>query len=88
MRSPSLTRRLGLSDERLGEFWGHLAGWGFVAGKTASCAALTLGKRVIPVLGLVGCVVPAFSLPVSSVLAGCGVLTLGVLAYAVRRARR
>ncbi|MFK0248650.1 APC family permease [Amycolatopsis azurea] len=28
--------------ERLGEFWGHLAGWGFVVGKTASCAAMTL----------------------------------------------
>jgi APA family basic amino acid/polyamine antiporter len=28
--------------ERLGEFWGHLAGWGFVAGKTASCAAMAL----------------------------------------------
>jgi APA family basic amino acid/polyamine antiporter len=28
--------------ERLGEFWGHLAGWGFVVGKTASCAAMAL----------------------------------------------
>ena len=28
--------------ERLGEFWGYLAGWGFVAGKTASCAAMAL----------------------------------------------
>lgn len=28
--------------ERLGEFWGYLAGWGFVTGKTASCAAMTL----------------------------------------------
>ncbi|MBV8786296.1 MAG: amino acid permease [Mycobacterium sp.] len=27
---------------RLGEFWGYLAGWGFVAGKTASCAAMAL----------------------------------------------
>ncbi|BBY17999.1 APC family permease [Mycolicibacterium litorale] len=36
--------------ERLGEFWGHLAGWGFVAGKTASCAAmaLTVGVYVWP----------------------------------------
>lgn len=25
--------------ERLGEFWGCLAGWSFVVGKTASCAA-------------------------------------------------
>lgn len=28
--------------ERLGEFWGYLAGWGFVVGKTASCAAMAL----------------------------------------------
>ncbi|MFE6845592.1 APC family permease [Streptomyces sp. NPDC057686] len=36
--------------ERLGPFWGHLAGWGFVIGKTASCAAmaLTVGAYVWP----------------------------------------
>jgi APA family basic amino acid/polyamine antiporter len=28
--------------ERLGPFWGYLAGWSFVAGKTASCAAMAL----------------------------------------------
>ncbi|GII66039.1 conserved hypothetical transport protein [Sphaerisporangium krabiense] len=28
--------------ERLGEVWGYLAGWAFVAGKTASCAAMAL----------------------------------------------
>ncbi|MFE6860331.1 APC family permease [Nocardia sp. NPDC057668] len=28
--------------ERLGEFWGFLAGWCFVVGKTASCAAMAL----------------------------------------------
>lgn len=28
--------------ERLGRFWGYLAGWGFVVGKTASCAAMAL----------------------------------------------
>ena len=28
--------------ERLGPFWGFLAGWGFVLGKTASCAAMAL----------------------------------------------
>jgi APA family basic amino acid/polyamine antiporter len=27
---------------QLGATWGHLAGWGFVVGKTASCAALAL----------------------------------------------
>lgn len=28
--------------ERLGDFWGYVAGWGFVVGKTASCAAMAL----------------------------------------------
>jgi APA family basic amino acid/polyamine antiporter len=28
--------------KRLGEWWGFLAGWGFVVGKTASCAAMAL----------------------------------------------
>ncbi|MET9688005.1 APC family permease [Streptomyces sp. NPDC006514] len=36
--------------ERLGPFWGYLAGWGFVIGKTASCAAmaLTVGAYLWP----------------------------------------
>ncbi len=36
--------------ERLGVFWGYLAGWAFVVGKTASCAAmaLTVGFYVWP----------------------------------------
>jgi APA family basic amino acid/polyamine antiporter len=36
--------------ERLGAFWGCLAGWSFVVGKTASCAAmaLTVGVYVWP----------------------------------------
>ncbi|MCX2926420.1 APC family permease [Streptomyces sp. NEAU-W12] len=35
---------------RLGEFWGYLAGWAFVVGKTASCAAmaLTVGAYLWP----------------------------------------
>src|SRR3954469_9287295 len=35
---------------RLGNFWGYLAGWGFVVGKTASCAAmaLTVGRYAAP----------------------------------------
>ena len=28
--------------ERLGEFWGYLAGWSFITGKTASCVAMAL----------------------------------------------
>src|SRR5881394_3656127 len=36
--------------ERLGDFAGFLAGWGFVVGKTASCAAmaLTIGAYLAP----------------------------------------
>ncbi|MED5811027.1 APC family permease [Mycolicibacterium sp. 050232] len=36
--------------ERLGEFWGYTAGWSFIVGKTASCAAmaLTVGAYVWP----------------------------------------
>ena len=36
--------------ERLGPFWGYLAGWGFVVGKTARCAAmaLTIGAYLWP----------------------------------------
>ncbi len=36
--------------EQLGAGWGHLAGWGFVVGKTASCAAmaLTVGAYLWP----------------------------------------
>jgi APA family basic amino acid/polyamine antiporter len=36
--------------ERLGHLWGFLAGWGFVIGKSASCAAmaLTFGAYVAP----------------------------------------
>ena len=36
--------------KRLGPFWGYLAGWGFVVGKTASCAAiaLTIGAYAAP----------------------------------------
>jgi APA family basic amino acid/polyamine antiporter len=36
--------------ERLGDFWGYLAGWAFVVGKTSSCAAmaLTVGAYLWP----------------------------------------
>jgi APA family basic amino acid/polyamine antiporter len=51
--------------ERLGDWWGFLAGWGFVVGKTASCAAMALtfasyaipgpwwAQRLLAVLGVV-----------------------------------
>lgn len=56
--------------EVLGEWWGYLAGWGFMVGKTASCAAMALtfaayvapdgwlrpvGAAVVVVLTLVNC---------------------------------
>lgn len=54
----------------------------------ANASAWTLGSapaaRVVPALGLVGCVVLAFSLPGVSVAVGAGVLAVGVAAYGVR----
>jgi APA family basic amino acid/polyamine antiporter len=52
--------------ERLGDWWGFLAGWGFVVGKTASCAAMALtfaayavpgpwwAQRVVAVVAVIG----------------------------------
>ena len=55
----------------------------------ANASAWTLSPapaaRVLPAVGLVGCVVLAFSLPGTSVAVGAGVLAVGVLAYGVRR---
>ncbi|HVW40822.1 MAG TPA: amino acid permease [Amycolatopsis sp.] len=51
----------------------------------ANASAFTLGRRVVPVAGLLGCVVLAFSLPLSSVITGLAVLAIGALAYAVKR---
>lgn len=49
-RSPASGGTYVYGRERLGSFWGYLAGWGFVVGKTASCAAmaLTVGSYVWP----------------------------------------
>ncbi|WP_329412651.1 APC family permease [Streptomyces sp. NBC_00704] len=55
----------------------------------ANASAWTLDsapvKRALPTLGLLGCLVLAFALPVVSVAAGAGVLAVGVVAYGVRR---
>lgn len=52
----------------------------------ANASAWTLrGNRVVPAIGLVGCVVLAFTLPLSSVVSGCVVLAAGALAWLVRR---
>lgn len=41
--------------------------------------------RLVPVVGLVGCLVLALSLPLTSVLAGASVLAIGVVSYVARR---
>jgi APA family basic amino acid/polyamine antiporter len=41
---------------------------------------------VTPAAGLAGCLLLAFTLPVSSVISGAAVLAAGVTAYGVRRA--
>jgi len=57
----------------------------------ANASAFTLGPdegrphRTIPLIGLVGCVVLAFAMPLSSVVSGMTVLGIGVAAYAIRR---
>jgi basic amino acid/polyamine antiporter, APA family len=38
--------------ERLGPWWGFIAGWGFVIGKTASCAAMALTVAAYAVPGV------------------------------------
>ncbi|WP_102141202.1 APC family permease [Mycobacterium hubeiense] len=50
----------------------------------ANASAFTLGARLIPVIGLAGCLLLAFSLPVTSVVVGCGVVALGVVVYWLR----
>ena len=57
----------------------------------ANASAWTLTRpegrpaRWVPALGLLGCVVLAFSLPPRSVISGAAVLTLGAVAYFLRR---
>jgi APA family basic amino acid/polyamine antiporter len=49
-RHPSAGGTYVYGRERLGPFWGYLAGWCFVVGKTASCAAMamTVGSYLVP----------------------------------------
>jgi APA family basic amino acid/polyamine antiporter len=57
----------------------------------ANASAMTLTRadgrppRVVPVLGLAGCLVLAFALPISSVITGSAVLAIGVVSYGLRR---
>ncbi|OBB58667.1 transporter [Mycobacterium sp. 852013-51886_SCH5428379] len=52
----------------------------------ANAAAWTLGHRVIPAVGLAGCVLLAFSLPAAAVVTGGVVVAVGAVAYLVRSA--
>lgn len=51
----------------------------------ANASALTLGRRLIPLAGLAGCVTLAVALPIESIAVGVSVLALGSAAYAVHR---
>lgn len=51
----------------------------------ANASAWTLGRRLVPAVGLAGCLLLAFSLPLTSVLVGAAVLAVGAAVYAVRR---
>lgn len=51
----------------------------------ANTSAWTLGRRVIPALGLAGCLLLAFTLPPVSVLTGLAVVAAGAAIYWVRR---
>ncbi|MCV7217340.1 APC family permease [Mycobacterium crocinum] len=54
----------------------------------ANASAWTLGgRRIIPAVGLIGCVVLSVALPLPAVLSGAGVLALGAVIYAIRRLR-
>jgi basic amino acid/polyamine antiporter, APA family len=57
---------------RLGRYWGNLAGWSFLVGKTASCAAmaLTFGAYVAPA--------QASALAIAAVVGLTGVNLLGI----------
>jgi basic amino acid/polyamine antiporter, APA family len=59
--------------ERLGPFWGYLAGWGFVVGKTASCAAMALTVAAYTL--------PDADRPIRTALAVVVVLALAGLNY-------
>lgn len=49
--------------ERLGEFWGYLAGWSFVVGKTASCGVSRTTLAMARRPGALAAVHPRFQVP-------------------------
>ena len=50
----------------------------------ANASAMTLGRKLIPAVGLTGCVLLAVLLPIASVLVGAGVVLIGALGYGLR----
>lgn len=54
----------------------------------ANASAWTLGARVVPAIGLIGCLTLAFTLPLTSVLAGAVVVLIGMVAYLTSGRRR
>jgi APA family basic amino acid/polyamine antiporter len=58
----------------------------------ANACALTLdrdhGTRLVPVLGLIGCLAVAVCLPLAATVGGAAVLSVGALLWTVRRRRR
>lgn len=50
----------------------------------ANASAWTLGRRVIPAVGLAGCILLAFALPLASVFTGVAVVAVGAALYWAR----
>src|SRR6201995_1676528 len=87
---------------RLGEFWGYIAGWGFVVGKTASCAAMAMvvGSYALPkhahaiavasvlALTVLNCAGIQKSLLVTRMVVGVVLLTLSAVAVLAIAASR
>jgi APA family basic amino acid/polyamine antiporter len=86
--------------EVLGEWWGYLAGWGFMVGKTASCAAMALtfaayaapegwlrpvAAAVVVVLALVNCAGVTRTALLTKVLVSLVLVSLVVAAVACFR---
>jgi basic amino acid/polyamine antiporter, APA family len=51
----------------------------------ANASAWTLGGRVVPSIGVIGCLTLAFTLPPASALAGAAVVVVGMVAYVLAR---
>jgi APA family basic amino acid/polyamine antiporter len=51
----------------------------------ANASAWTLGARIVPALGVTGCVVVALALPLMSVVTGLAAMLAGAAVYQLRR---